>query len=93
MNLPAEPEISFTHPSTIYNHNAMSLEEKLSQEHLEQIISEKDKLDDGVDRHLAVKLPDSLVGLSDEEISAIDKRATWKLDLLLMPVLMALYIL
>ncbi|KIR53420.1 nicotinamide mononucleotide permease [Cryptococcus gattii Ru294] len=71
----------------------MSLEEKLSQEHLEQIISGKDKLDDGVDRHLAVKLPDSLVGLSDEEISAIDKRATWKLDLLLMPVLMALYIL
>lgn len=71
----------------------MSLEEKLSEEHLDRVISEKEKLDDGIDRHLAVKIPDSLVGLSPEEVNAIDKKATLKLDLLLMPVLMALYIL
>lgn len=49
--------------------------------------------DDTIDRHLAVKLPDSLIGLSDEEMAALDKSATRKLDTLLMPVIVILYIL
>ncbi|BEJ12346.1 hypothetical protein CspHIS471_0208060 [Cutaneotrichosporon sp. HIS471] len=48
---------------------------------------------DGVDRHLAVKYPESLVGLSEAELDAVDRRATRKIDLLLMPTLMALYVL
>lgn len=48
---------------------------------------------DGIDRHLAVKYPDSLVGLSDEELANVDRRATRKIDILLMPTLMALYVL
>ena len=48
---------------------------------------------DGVDRHLAVQLPEVLRDLSPEELAAIDKSATRKLDILLMPTLMVLYIL
>ena len=46
-----------------------------------------------VDRHLAVSKPESLVGLSDAEVAEIDRRATRKVDILLMPTLVALYIL
>ena len=49
--------------------------------------------DDDVDRHLQVQLPESLQGLSPEEIAKIDKEATRKLDILLMPILVILYIL
>ncbi|ODN99098.1 hypothetical protein I350_07253 [Cryptococcus amylolentus CBS 6273] len=66
----------------------MSIHEKTSQEHLEHI-----KSADDIDRHLAVQVPASLQGLSVEEVEAIDKRATRKLDLLLMPVLLVLYVL
>lgn len=52
-----------------------------------------DEKDDGVDRRLAVKFPASLQGLSETEIAAIDKRATRKLDILMVPTLMALYVL
>jgi hypothetical protein len=48
---------------------------------------------DDVDRHLQVQLPESLQGLSAEEIAKIDKEATRKLDILLMPILVVLYIL
>jgi hypothetical protein len=48
--------------------------------------------DDGVDRHLAITKPAILEGLSDEAIAAIDKRTTRKLDILLMPTLVCLYI-
>jgi hypothetical protein len=48
---------------------------------------------DGADRHLAVEMPASLVGLTDEEREAVDRAATRKLDILLMPTLVALYIL
>ncbi|KAI9632058.1 putative nicotinamide mononucleotide permease [Dioszegia hungarica] len=53
----------------------------------------KTEHDDGVDRHLAITKPAILEGLSDEEIAAIDKRTTRKLDILLMPTLVCLYIL
>ena len=46
-----------------------------------------------VDRHLQVELPASLVGLSAEEIAKVDRQATKKLDILLMPTLVSLYIL
>jgi hypothetical protein len=46
-----------------------------------------------VDRHLQVQLPESLQGLSAEEMAKIDKEATRKLDILLMPILVILYIL
>ena len=49
--------------------------------------------DDDVDRHLQVQLPESLQGLSAEELVKIDKEATRKLDILLMPILVILYIL
>lgn len=48
---------------------------------------------DGVDRHLATQVPEILRGLSEEEIAAIDKSTTRKLDILLMPTLVSLYIL
>ena len=48
---------------------------------------------DGVDRHLQVQVPSSLVGLSAEEIAEVDRKATRKLDILLMPILVVLYIL
>ncbi|WWC64478.1 uncharacterized protein I303_107088 [Kwoniella dejecticola CBS 10117] len=50
-------------------------------------------LGDNIDRHLAVQVPESLQGLSDEELDRIDKAATRKVDILLMPTLVALYIL
>lgn len=67
----------------------MSDTEKASIKHVEP--GEVDL--DGVDRHLAVTYPDSLVGLSDEELADVDRRATRKMDILLMPTLMALYVL
>ncbi|WVN90862.1 uncharacterized protein L203_106105 [Cryptococcus depauperatus CBS 7841] len=69
----------------------MSIKEKTSHEEIEKVSVKH--LDDGIDRHLAVSLPESLMGLKDEEIRKIDKRATYKLDVLLIPVLMVLYIL
>ncbi|WVR00120.1 hypothetical protein IAU59_007262 [Kwoniella sp. CBS 9459] len=72
------------------------IDDKASLKELEQAASHIDgnKFNDGdVDRHLAVQLPESLQGLSAEEIAAIDKAATKKLDILLMPVLVFLYIL
>ncbi|WWC71194.1 uncharacterized protein I206_105147 [Kwoniella pini CBS 10737] len=52
-----------------------------------------EKHDEDVDRHLAVRCPESLRHLSPEETAVMDRRITHKLDILLMPVLMALYIL
>ncbi|WVW85207.1 hypothetical protein I302_107245 [Kwoniella bestiolae CBS 10118] len=49
--------------------------------------------DDDVDRHLAVECPASIRDLSFEEIKVLDKAITKKIDILLMPTLMALYIL
>ena len=48
--------------------------------------------EDGIDRHLAITKPAILEGLSDEEIAVIDKSTTKKLDILLMPTLVTLYI-
>jgi hypothetical protein len=45
------------------------------------------------DRHLAVEVPISLQGLSAEDLAEVDRKVTRKLDLLLMPVLVVLYIL
>lgn len=50
-------------------------------------------LQDGVDRHLAVKFPPSLQGLSEAEIAEIDRKATRKMDILMIPTLMSLYVL
>ena len=65
--------------------------EKDTKDHLDTF-NEKEQGDD-VDRHLQVQLPESLQGLSAEEIAKIDKEATRKLDILLMPILVILYIL
>jgi hypothetical protein len=65
--------------------------EKDTKDHLDTY-NEKEQGDD-VDRHLQVQLPESLQGLSAEEIAKIDKEATRKLDILLMPILVILYIL
>jgi len=43
--------------------------------------------------HLAVQMPASLAALSPEELAEVDRMATRKLDILLMPILVALYIL
>ncbi|WWC90319.1 uncharacterized protein L201_005252 [Kwoniella dendrophila CBS 6074] len=48
---------------------------------------------DNVDRHLEVHMPESLRGMSAEETAVLDKAITRKIDILMMPVLMALYIL
>lgn len=66
-------------------------DEKIEEARLEESIHEIEK--DNVDRHLAVQLPEVLQGLSKEEIIAIDNAATKKLDILLMPILVVLYIL
>lgn len=58
------------------------------QPQLNKTISE-----DGVDRHLALVKPAILEGLSEEETAALDKSTTRKVDILLMPTLVALYIL
>lgn len=43
--------------------------------------------------HLQVQMPAELAALSPEELAEVDKKATKKLDILLMPILVALYIL
>ena len=48
---------------------------------------------DDIDRHLKVRIPASLINLSPEELAEVDRKATRKLDLLLLPVLVSLYIL
>lgn len=48
---------------------------------------------DVVDNTLAVTLPPSIAALSEEERVALDKAVTRKVDLLLMPALVSLYIL
>jgi len=75
------------------NNNNMSRTslEKDTNDHLDTY-NEKAQ-GDNVDRHLQVQLPESLQGLSAEEIAKIDKEATRKLDILLMPILVTLYIL
>jgi predicted GNAT superfamily acetyltransferase len=45
------------------------------------------------DDHLAVHLPASLAGLSEEEREAAAKRATRKVDIMLIPALTLLYLL
>lgn len=65
--------------------------DKANDDHLDSY-NEK-ALGGDVDRHLQIQLPESLQGLSEEEIAKIDKEATRKLDILLMPILVILYIL
>lgn len=62
-------------------------------EHIERVESTEITKDFLQDRELAVKIPASLVGLSQSEISAIDRRTTRKLDILLVPTLLWLYVL
>lgn len=38
-----------------------------------------------VREELLVDLPETLVGLSDEQIAKLDKQITWKLDFLIVP--------
>jgi hypothetical protein len=81
------------HRLSTMNANNMSRTslEKDTNDHFDSY-NEKANGDD-VDRHLQVQLPESLQGLSSEEIAKIDKEATRKLDILLMPILVILYIL
>ena len=53
----------------------------------------KEKLNDGVDRHLEVHMPQILRGLSPEEIDRLDKSVTRKLDLTMLPVVMFMFFL
>jgi hypothetical protein len=69
----------------------MSPNEKAEIEHAPPSL--KDVSYDDVDRHLAIEKPDILMGLSEEETAALDKSTTRKLDILMMPTLVALYIL
>jgi hypothetical protein len=66
-------------------------EKRLSVDNLESL-PQKFQEDD-IDRHLDLQVPESLRSLSAEEIAVIDKAATRKLDILLMPILIILYIL
>ena len=52
----------------------------------------QDKGVDGDERH-QVQMPAELAALSPEELAEVDRRATRKLDILLMPTLVSLYIL
>lgn len=45
------------------------------------------------DDHLVVQLPPILASLSEEELAAVDKAATRKVDILLLPTLFILYVL
>lgn len=67
-------------------------DEKYDPEHASIAEQAKDHAD-GVDRHLAITKPEILEGLSDEELAALHKSTTKKVDILLMPTLVALYIL
>lgn len=49
--------------------------------------------DVGADRHLAVEVPAAIAALSEPDRVALDKATTRKVDLLLMPALVVLYIL
>ncbi len=62
--------------------------EKTAPEH-----ADEKALSDGVDRHLEVHLPEALRGLSQDELAAMDRRITRKMDLTLMPILIWLYVL
>ncbi|EKD05605.1 hypothetical protein A1Q2_00095 [Trichosporon asahii var. asahii CBS 8904] len=53
----------------------------------------KEMLDDDVDRHYAVEIPQILKDVGPEEQGRIDRRVTRKIDMLLMPPLVILFIL
>ncbi|KAL7422592.1 hypothetical protein Q5752_003240 [Cryptotrichosporon argae] len=67
-------------------------EEKYAVEHIDEHEHGLKPLDT-IDRHLAVDEHPALRGLSADELHAIERRATRKLDMLLMPILFVLYIL
>lgn len=63
-------------------------EKRASAEHFEQL-DKGSKIDD----QLAVHLPESIRGLSESEIESMHKKITRKIDILLLPTLVILYIL
>lgn len=66
------------------------VEKKFSADHVEHDIKHTD---DGIDRHLQVQRPASIQGLTDAELHALDRKVTHKMDLVLMPILIVLYVL
>jgi hypothetical protein len=70
-----------------------SIDEKYAVEHEETSPQILDSGKDDIDRHLEVKVPESLQDLSAEEIAEIDRNTTRKLDILMMPTLVVLYVL
>ncbi|EKC99974.1 nicotinamide mononucleotide permease [Trichosporon asahii var. asahii CBS 8904] len=56
-------------------------------------VADVKELDDGVDRHLAVHERPELSGLDEVELAALDKRTTRKIDILMMPGLILLFLL
>lgn len=66
-------------------------EKKPSMESHDEVRKGGDDLD--VDRHLAVEIPATLAHLSPDELVVVNKKATRKLDILLMPALVVLYVL
>ncbi|WRT68772.1 uncharacterized protein IL334_005752 [Kwoniella shivajii] len=62
-------------------------------EHVDDDHHAIEKYNDHVDRHLAVKCPESIKHLNQEELRILDRAITRKIDWLLMPVLVCLYIL
>ena len=65
-------------------------EDKGSVKQLEEYAS---KEVDAAGAHLQVQMPAELAALSPEELAEVDRQATKKLDILLMPILVSLYIL
>jgi len=66
--------------------------EKSSSENIE-VADVKEMLDTDVDHSLEARMPASLASLSEGELAAINKKATRKIDILLMPTLIFLYVL
>lgn len=86
----SRPHVERAEHAEVVEQGELSDTDKASIKHNEEIVVVDP---DGVDRHLAVKYPESLVNLSEEELAAVDRKATRKVDILLMPTLMALYVL
>lgn len=59
--------------------------EEVWAEEVADDVQKGDLHEDGQDRHLAVHERSELVGLSQDELTAIDKRTTRKIDILMMP--------
>jgi hypothetical protein len=77
----------------LHTNKANEMADYDKRQSVENVEALPESKEDGIDRHLDLQMPESLRGLSTEQIAVIDKAATRKLDILLMPILLILYIL